>query len=99
MPRMPINYQNCVIYKIVCLDPNIEYTYVGSTTNFIERKNLHKSRCSITNKNNYYKLYQTIRENSGWENWTMVQIEEYPCNNKREAECREEYWRVELNAH
>ena len=28
----------------------------------------------------------------------MIQIEEYPCNNKREAECREEYWRVELHA-
>jgi hypothetical protein len=33
----------------------------------------------------------------GWV-FYIIQIEKYSCNNKREAECREEYWRVELNA-
>jgi len=99
MPKLPTVYSRTVIYKITCLDKNIEYSYVGSTTDFTQRKKLHKSSCNNKNaKTHNLKLYTTIRENGGWLNWTMIQIEEYPCNNKREAECREEYWRVELNA-
>ena len=99
MPKLPTDYSRTVIYKIVCLDKAIEYSYVGSTTDFTKRKFGHKSVCNNQNSKHYnIKLYSTIRENGNWENWTMVQIEEYPCNNKREAECREEYWRVELNS-
>ena len=66
---------------------------------FSQRKKLHKSSCNNENDKRYnLKLYSTIRENGGWDNWTMVQIEEYSCNNKREAVCREEYWRVKLHA-
>ena len=100
MPKLPTDYSKCVIYKITCLDKTIEYIYVGSTTNFTQRKRHHKSNCNNENNKELYnlKLYTTIRENGGWLNWTMVQIEEFSCNNKRESECREEYWRVELNA-
>jgi hypothetical protein len=99
MPKLPTDYSKTIIYKIVCLDKQIEYIYVGSTTHFINRKYGHKSVCNNQNDKKYnLKLYSTIRENGGWDNWTMVQIEEYSCNNKREAECREEYWRVELQA-
>jgi hypothetical protein len=24
-------------------------------------------------------VYSTIRENGGWNNWSMVEIEKYPC--------------------
>lgn len=99
MPRLPIDYSKCVIYKIVCLDKNIDYIYVGSTCRFVERKCAHKGHTTNINAKHYtLKLYETIREHGGWNNWNMVQIEEYPCNNKREAEQREEYWRVELQA-
>ena len=99
MPKLPTDYLKTIIYKFTCLDKTIEYTYVGSTTNFTQRKRQHKSDCNNEKgKKYYFKLYSTIRENGNWENWTMVQIEEYPCNNNREAECREEYWRVELNS-
>jgi len=99
MPKLPTDYSKCVIYKIVCLDKNIEYCYVGSTTDFTKRKYCHKSTCNNEkDKNHNLKIYKTIRENGGWLNWNMVQIEEYCCNNKREAEYREEYWRVDLNA-
>ena len=96
MPRQPINYETCVIYKIVCLDKSVDYVYVGHTTNFKERKSAHKSRCN--NPNYDRKLYTVMRDNEGWVNWVMVQIEVYPCNNRREAELREEYWRVALHA-
>jgi hypothetical protein len=31
-----------------------------------------------------------MREHGGWENFVMIQIEEFPCETKREAEAREE---------
>ena len=34
MPKLPTDYSRTVIYKITCLDKNIEFSYVGSTTDF-----------------------------------------------------------------
>lgn len=95
MPRAPINYKNTIIYKIVCKDLNIKDIYVGSTTSFKDRKREHKSRC----KNNYpYKLYTIINDNGGWDNWDMIEIEKYECNDANEARARERYNYEELNA-
>ena len=44
MPRTPIDYSKSVIYKIQHLEKD-ELVYVGSTTNFVKRKNKHKSCC------------------------------------------------------
>ena len=43
-------------------------------------------------------INKTIREFGGWENWRMVDLEEYTCDTRRDAQKREEYWRVELKA-
>jgi hypothetical protein len=94
MPKNIIDYSKCIIYKIVCNDLNITDIYVGHTTNFIKRKYKHKSM----SKCGTIKLYETIRSNGGWENWSMIQIEEYPCKNINEAFARERYWFEELNA-
>jgi len=80
------DYSKCVIYKIVCKDQNIKDIYVGHTTNFIKRKSHHKDAVRTpTDKHYNYKLYQKIRENGGWDNWSMVKIEDYYCNTKEEA--------------
>jgi len=72
---------------------------VGHTTDFTKRKCKHKSSCNNENNKNYNcYVYQFIREHGGWDNWSMVQIEEYPCKNKREAEARETYWMKELKS-
>jgi hypothetical protein len=92
-------YVNTVIYKIYCKDETINDLYVGHTTNFNLRKNCHKSSC--TNENNkYHKLsvYIFIRENGGWDNWQMEEIEKFPCNNYIEASQRERYWVENLKA-
>jgi len=89
-----MNYQNTIIYKIICKDENICECYVGHTTNFKIRKNAHKKE-TIKNK---YKLYEFIRNNGGWENFTMLEIELYPCENKTEARIRERYWYETLNS-
>ena len=62
------DYSKGVIYKIITLDS----VYVGSTTNFRQRKCHHK--CCIYNENGdkyNQKLYQKIRENG---EWNMKQI-------------------------
>lgn len=97
MPKNPINYQNTVIYKIVCKNPAITDTYTGSTTLFNKRKYYHKSMCHNP-KHKPYKcyVYQFIRDNGGWSNWDMIQIESYPCNNQQERALRERHW-FEIN--
>jgi hypothetical protein len=93
MPRKDINYSNTIMYKLCCNDPTITDEYVGSTTDKIRRKTQHKSRCHNSN-DKYHNLYvyKFIREHGGWNNWSMVVIEEYSCENKNQAELRERYW-------
>ena len=99
MPKLPMDYSKCVIYKIVCKDLSKIDVYVGSTTDFVRRKACHKYDCNTENSKNYNcKLYQYIRENGGWDNFTIVIIEQYPCNNYEEARTRERYWYETLNA-
>ena len=86
------------IYKIVCEDLP-DYVYVGHTGAFANRKWHHKGNCNNENSKCYnYKIYQTIRDNGGWEKWRMVCIAEEECETKRQAEMVEERYRLELNA-
>ena len=94
-----IDYSNIIIYKLCCKDILITDIYIGHTKNFTQRKNSHKICCSNeTNKNYNRCVYKFIRENGGWENWSMIQIEEHNCKNKREAESIEQYWIEKLGA-
>jgi len=88
MPKNIIDYSNTIIYKIYCKDDKITELYVGHTTNFSKRKYHHKLSCN--NLNNNYKIYNIIRENGGWENWDMVEIAKYNCNNNTEARMKEQ---------
>jgi hypothetical protein len=87
------DYLNTVIYEIKCKDEKIIDTYIGHTTCFSQRYRLHKNSCINPNQKGYhYKIYQNIRANGGWENWEMVGIEQFPCDNVNEAREREAYW-------
>ena len=99
MPKTPIDYSKTIMYKFVCKDLSVKDVYVGFTTNFVERKRSHKSRCTKeTSPKHHFKVYQVIRKNGGWDNWSMIQIEKYPCNDVDEATERERYWCERLNA-
>jgi hypothetical protein len=99
MPLKAIDYSKTIIYKIVCKDLSITDVYVGHTTGFKDRKSQHKINCYNENNQAYnFKVYKYIRDNGNWENFDMIQIEEYPCNNVREAQSRERYWYELLNA-
>lgn len=98
MPRNPIDFSKIVMYKLVCNDLNIHNVYVGSTINMINRKSTHKTSCNnVSSKKYNQKNYKIIRLNGGFENWSMVMIEKYPCNNRLEASAREHYWMETLN--
>ena len=99
MPRLPKDFSKGLIYKLVCLDLNVKEIYVGSTTNFVERKKNHKCSCNNSNNKNYnFKVYQHIRQHGGWTNFNMVLIEYYPCETDLELGRREDYWKQELQA-
>jgi hypothetical protein len=84
------NTPNSVIYKISCKNKEIDLTYIGSTISFRKRKENHKVECN--NEAKTKKLYKTIRENGGWNNWDMIIIEVFPCESKTALHTREQYW-------
>lgn len=79
--------KNFIIYEI--FNESLNFRYIGSTGNFSSRKATHKANCKKQLK---LKLYETINENGGWDNFTMRPIEEFVCENKLEARIRERYW-------
>ena len=75
MPKVLINYNNIIIYKLCCKDPLITDIYIGSTTNFTKRKAAHKSNCNNENCKEYkFYVYEFIRDNGNWTNWDMIEI-------------------------
>jgi molecular chaperone DnaK (HSP70) len=79
---------------------NIKECYVGSTTNDLrKRKSQHKSRCenSTDKAYNQYK-YQFIRDEGGWNNWDMIEVERYEAIDKQDLHKRERYWIESLGA-
>ena len=100
MPRKPIDFQKTIIYKLVCNDLNIKDIYVGHTTDFTNRKRCHKNDCNNEKNPIKYnlKVYKTIRENGGWVNWKMIEIEKFPCNDENEARAKEHEWYEKLFA-
>lgn len=94
-----IDYSKTIIYKLVCNDLNITDVYVGHTTNFLKRRTAHKNKCNNEKDKRYnLKVYQMIRQNGGWVNWSMVEIEKFNCSDKNEAVKKERYYYELLNS-
>jgi hypothetical protein len=73
MPKKNIDYSKLVIYKIESDDIHVRDVYVGSTTDFVRRKNFLKKNCSDTESSNYNsKIHKFIRENGSWDHFEMV---------------------------
>jgi ribosomal protein L32E len=84
-----------IIYKICVAD----YTYIGSTKDWTQRQYRHKHNFLNENcKAHNLRLYQSIRENGGWDAIEMSPIEEFECETSVQARIREEHWRREYNA-
>jgi hypothetical protein len=64
------------IYKIICLDPNVSDEYIGLTSSLKKTISDYKYKIENENDRSYNtKLFQTIRENNGWQNWLLFSIE------------------------
>ena len=91
MPRVSINFQNTIIYKIEHTDKP-ELFYIGNTTDFTKKKNLHKTASLKEPKGMYKSLHQMICENNGFDSFKMTEIKKFPCLDKNEADA--EAWRL-----
>ena len=86
------DYSNTIIYMIHKPDSDLE-TYVGHTINFDNRFTKHK--CRFNGKDFPHcnlPLYKYMREHGKFNDYKMEIIAYYPCNSKREAEEREQYY-------
>ena len=64
------------------------------------KENMHINKDVLTkNPPNYKcKLYETIRNNGGWSNWTMEIISFFNCQDHYEARKKEQEYFISLNA-
>lgn len=99
MPRTNIDYSNTIIYKLCCKDISIIEIYIGHTTDMRKRKNKHKSNCNNEKNDKYnYYVYQFIRDNGGWDNWDMIEVERFEAIDGYDAKKKERYYIEELKA-
>jgi hypothetical protein len=80
MPKIPVDYSNTTFYKIRCNDAANTDIYIGHTTNFVQRKYLHKrwsknETMAPTDRG----LYTALREWGGWDNWHMEILSVCSC--------------------
>jgi len=94
MPKEKVDYSKTEIYKLIHKDDvDNENIYIGSTTNFRQRKCAHKTNCNNEKVKSYNsKVYTNIRLIGGWSEWSMILVEKFPCIDKRESLVRERYW-------
>jgi len=86
-----------IIYKIYCKNKEITDEYYGHTSAFRNRKYKHKGICNNENRLEYnQEKYKIIRENGGWDNWTMSPIEEIKNCSLINARIREQFY-IDLN--
>lgn len=82
-------YKNGKIYRIVCNETGKQY--IGSTCMTL-CKRIYKHKEGYTfymrGKHNYVSSFVIIEKN----NFNIVLIEEYPCENKHQLRSRERYW-------
>ena len=82
MPPSSEHYINSVIYTIQHKEIP-ELLYVGSTSSFFIRSNVHKNNCNNPNSQQYsQKLYEIMRKNGGWTAFEMSIYRKNPCYNK-----------------
>lgn len=82
---------NFTMYKICPKNTDLKLCYVGHTTNFNSRKNQHKTQTINTNlSKSHQKHYEAIRNNGGWDEWDMVEIEKFNGKTRLEARIREQ---------
>jgi hypothetical protein len=76
------------VYKIYCRDSGIRECYIGSTKNMGNRILKHHNYNYGLKENS--KLYTFIKENGGWGNWIIEEMESFAFNNIKELREKEQ---------
>jgi hypothetical protein len=78
------DFTNSVIYHIRDIESK-EIVYVGSTTNFPQRKSSHKHECNHEERKHFtYPIYCHIRDNGGFNCFEVIPIKLLKLLNKTE---------------
>jgi hypothetical protein len=89
---MPRDHSNAVVYKIARRDGEGDI-YIGATSYLPTRRACHKRRCTDPKGFAFHTpVYEHIRANGGWDEWEVVAVEEFPCDNRTELARREREW-------
>jgi hypothetical protein len=90
-----VNYQNGKIYKLVCNITGL--IYIGSTAEILLSNRLAKHRTDyrkhLNGKYHYITSFK-ILEN---DNYEIILLENFPCNNRYELKARERFYIESLN--
>ncbi len=83
---------NYVMYKVCPKNKELNFCYIGQTANFENRKRQHirNTTCETDKKHYHLKHYETIRNNGGWDEWEMIELEKFNDKTKLEARIREQ---------
>ena len=82
------------IYCICSKDVNSTDLYIGSSANIPVRTHYHIYVDYFRTRNKSNKLYRTIRESGGFDNWKIVTLEY--VDDIGDLEDRERYWYYSL---
>src|SRR5690606_33713537 len=82
---MPVNYQLGKIYKII--SNSTDKIYIGSTVEKYLTTRL-AGHIRDYNKCHFVTSFELLKYND----YQIVLIEKYPCNDKDELRAREQYW-------
>ena len=75
------DFANSIIYHIRDMESK-EIVYVGSTTNFLQRKAKHKYLWNKEGKEFKYPIYCHIRDNGGFDCFEVIPIQSLKLENK-----------------
>jgi hypothetical protein len=87
-----------VFYLFKCKNETIKDCYIGKTTNFLQRKAIHKYNWETGN----CKLYLCMRQNGGWDNWEMEPVHRVICSHETSCFLEESFmlrYATTLNMH
>ena len=71
--------------------------YLGYTTNWAQCVEYRSDEYDYGSNANS-KLYTFVRENGGWNNWDMIEVERFEAIDGNDARKKERYWIEELKA-
>ena len=82
---------NILIYKVSCKDTQIRHCYIDTTKNIYKTRYLYKQKL-VTNKQDF--LTEFIRNNGGWDNWEIIQLEKYDSITSSDLDEKVKQWKI-----